>query len=242
MANDNPYARRKARQSFGGTVGSEVGQTAGAAIGGALGPVGAAVGGLAGRALGGVAGRALGSLGKDRGVAPGYRKYVKDMFQKAQEGKLVDDREKVGFERQAQQAAEQTLQAQIQAANQAAMAGGPVQAGLMKETAQQIARTGTGAQVKAKGAAEQFSAALEEKRRAEALNAAQQMMAQDEALGEMARDRALGEAEILGSAATDIFDTLDAQALAKATQKEEDMQKAAARATSDAASMIKGLF
>ena len=229
MARDDKYTKRGAGRVYGKETGASIGQGVGMAMGG---PVGGAVG----RAVGGAAGQLVGTLGKKGGIGPGYRKYVKDMFQKAQEGKLVDDREKVGFERQAQQAAEQTLQAQVQAANQAAMAGGPVQAGLMKETAQQIARTGTGAQVKAKGAAEQFAASLEEKRRAEALNAANQLMQQDAKMDMIDEMRAQMDIEEAGALIRQ-----GGQEKERAALREDQVRDAAFKATRGLASAIKGL-
>jgi nitrogen fixation protein FixH len=106
----------------------------------------------------------------------------------------------------------------------------------MKETAQQIARTGTGAQVKAKGAAEQFAAALEEKRRAEALNAANQLMQQDARMDMIDEMRAQMDIEEAGALLREGGEEKQSRAL-----QEDKVRDAAYEATRGIASAIKGL-
>lgn len=129
-----------------------------------------------------------------------HRQYVKDMFQKAASGNLVDDKEKLGFQRKAQEAAQQATQAQTKVANRAAMAqaeGAPLMAGQMQESARQMAEASNRAQIQAQGAADQFATALSERRRGEALAGGERLKQQNRADIQQAADLGLKSVESL---------------------------------------------
>jgi len=245
MARDPKIGRQQAARSFGLQAGGTAGKAAGTAIGGALGgPVGGVAGKYIGGALGSVAGRALGGLVKPRGVAPGYRKYLRDTFEKGIEGK-VDDLEKLKYEQEAQQAGEKQIQAQAQLANQMAMAGGPVQAGLLRQQAQNIAKTGAGVEVQAKGQAAQFAAKQAERRRAAAVAAAQELMGIEKAEADLAEGKAFTDAETVNLAFDEIGEAKELVAKEKYGAILGRQQAARAQgidAARAAASMMKGVF
>lgn len=112
-------------------------------------------------------------------IGKAHRSFIKERFGKAAAGNLVDDREKLGFQRKAQEAAEQTANAQIQAANRGAMSGTEVQAGALKDQAREVAEVGNEAQIKAASAAEQYEAALEAQREDRALAGAERLKQQN---------------------------------------------------------------
>lgn len=111
-----------------------------------------------------------------------HRKYVKEQFGKLASGQsLVDDREKVGFERKINEAQQQTAGAQARVNNEAAMAaqGQPAMAGQMKQATQQIAGAGEDAAIKTAGASQQFEAAVNEQRKNQVLASGERLKEQN---------------------------------------------------------------
>lgn len=190
MPSYSKNSARGFREGYGRAAGQAIGGKVGGLIGDAIPIPGAgSIGKAAGKALGGLAGGAIGSTGR-RGVTKGYRDFVDAEFAKAASGaSMVDDRERLVFQQKAQQAAEQANQAQITNLNQAAMAGGPVQAGALRRGAADIANVSTDAQVKASGAADQYAARLDLQRRNAALERGGQMMSYEDRLMAAERDK-----------------------------------------------------
>lgn len=114
---------------------------------------------------------------KGRKMDKGISKYVSSRFNKAAAGgSMLDDREKLGFQKVTNEAQQQGLAAQQRVLNETAMAAGsgsPLMAGQLTGAGQDIADASADANIKAAGAGEQFEAAVNEQRRNQAIAAAE---------------------------------------------------------------------
>jgi hypothetical protein len=123
------------------------------------------------------------------------RRYTKEQFGKMAEGNLVSDRETQTFADQARDSAQAAGQAQTSILNRSAaanVAGSPVVAGAIKESAKKVADAGADAAVKATGQGQKFSEALREQRKSAALQLANQQIAQNRADLSMTVDTIMG--------------------------------------------------